>query len=119
MIDYEILKFAWWVLVGVLFIGFAVTDGMDMGVGTLLPFLGKKDEERRVIINTVGPLPSLMAGLPAPPLDVQCRDGRATGTRCGPAPRPPPEQCRPCPKTDSRRREKRRPGSRVRSPDRW
>jgi cytochrome d ubiquinol oxidase subunit II len=55
MIDYEILKFAWWVLVGVLFIGFAVTDGMDMGVGTLLPFLGKKDEERRVIINTIGP----------------------------------------------------------------
>ena len=55
IIDYEILKFLWWVLVGVLFIGFAVTDGMDMGVGTLLPFLGKNDAERRVIINTVGP----------------------------------------------------------------
>ncbi len=55
IIDYEILKFVWWVLVGVLFIGFAVTDGMDMGVGTLLPFLGKNDDERRVIINTVGP----------------------------------------------------------------
>jgi cytochrome d ubiquinol oxidase subunit II len=55
IIDYEVLKFIWWVLVGVLLIGFAVTDGMDMGVGTLLPFLGKKDEERRVIINTVGP----------------------------------------------------------------
>lgn len=55
IIDYEVLKFIWWVLVGVLFIGFAVTDGMDMGVGALLPFLGKKDEERRVIINTVGP----------------------------------------------------------------
>jgi cytochrome d ubiquinol oxidase subunit II len=55
ILDYETLKFAWWVLVGVLLIGFAVTDGMDMGVGTLLPFLGKKDEERRVIINTVGP----------------------------------------------------------------
>ena len=55
IIDYEVLKFIWWVLVGVLFIGFAITDGMDMGVGTLLPFLGKKDEERRVIINTVGP----------------------------------------------------------------
>jgi len=55
IIDYEVLKFLWWVLVGVLFIGFAVTDGMDMGVGTLLPFLGKKDEERRVIINTIGP----------------------------------------------------------------
>ena len=55
IIDYEVLKFLWWVLVGVLFIGFAVTDGMDMGVGTLLPFVGKNDDERRVIINTIGP----------------------------------------------------------------
>ncbi|GAB0148363.1 MULTISPECIES: cytochrome d ubiquinol oxidase subunit II [Marichromatium] len=55
ILDYEVLKFIWWVLVGVLFIGFAVTDGMDMGVGALLPFLGKNDSERRVIINTVGP----------------------------------------------------------------
>ncbi|EIC20611.1 cytochrome d ubiquinol oxidase subunit II [Thiorhodovibrio frisius] len=55
ILDYEVLKLIWWVLVGVLFIGFAVTDGMDMGVGTLLPFLGKNDLERRVIINTVGP----------------------------------------------------------------
>lgn len=55
LLDYETLKFLWWVLVGVLLIGFAVTDGMDMGVGTLLPFLGKNDDERRVIINTIGP----------------------------------------------------------------
>jgi len=55
ILDYEVLKLVWWLLVGVLFIGFAVTDGMDMGVGTLLPFLGKNDKERRVIINTVGP----------------------------------------------------------------
>lgn len=55
IIDYEVLKFLWWVLVGVLFIGFAVTDGMDMGVGALLPFVGKNDDERRVIINTIGP----------------------------------------------------------------
>ncbi len=55
ILDYETLKFVWWILVGVLLIGFAVTDGMDMGVGTLLPFLGKNDLERRVIINTVGP----------------------------------------------------------------
>lgn len=53
--DYETLKLIWWVLVGVLLIGFAVTDGMDMGVGALLPFLGKSDDERRVIINTIGP----------------------------------------------------------------
>lgn len=53
--DYETLKLIWWALVGVLLIGFAVTDGFDMGVGTLLPWLGKTDSERRVIINSVGP----------------------------------------------------------------
>ncbi len=55
ILDYEILKFIWWGLVGTLLIGFAITDGMDMGAGNLLPFIGKKDEERRVIINVVGP----------------------------------------------------------------
>lgn len=55
ILDYETLKVIWWVLVGVLLIGFAVTDGFDMGVGILLPFLGKNDDERRVIINTIGP----------------------------------------------------------------
>jgi cytochrome d ubiquinol oxidase subunit II len=53
--DYETLKLIWWVLVGVLLIGFVITDGFDMGVCILLPFLAKKDIERRVIINTVGP----------------------------------------------------------------
>ncbi|HVS25947.1 MAG TPA: cytochrome d ubiquinol oxidase subunit II [Burkholderiales bacterium] len=52
--DYVTLKFIWWLFVGLLLIGFAVMDGFDMGVGTLLPFLGKNDEERRVIINSVG-----------------------------------------------------------------
>jgi len=55
IIDYEILKLVWWLLIGVLLIGFAITDGFDMGTGALLPFLGKNDDERRVIINTVGP----------------------------------------------------------------
>jgi cytochrome d ubiquinol oxidase subunit II len=55
LLDYETLKFAWWILVGALLIGFAIADGMDMGVGTLLPFLGKTDSERRVIINAVAP----------------------------------------------------------------
>lgn len=55
MFDYETLKFLWWCLIGFLFIGFAVTDGMDMGVGGLLPFVAKKDVESRVVINTVGP----------------------------------------------------------------
>lgn len=55
MLDYPTLKFIWWLLVGVLLVGFAVMDGHDMGVGTLLPFVGRDDVERRVIINTVGP----------------------------------------------------------------
>jgi len=55
MLDYETLRFIWWLLVGVLLIGFAVMDGHDMGVGMLLPFAGRDDIERRVIINTVGP----------------------------------------------------------------
>lgn len=52
--DYATLKVIWWLLVGVLLIGFAVTDGFDMGATALLPFLGKTDEERRIIVNTVG-----------------------------------------------------------------
>lgn len=55
MLDYPTLKFIWWLLVGVLLVGFAIMDGHDMGVGTLLPFVGKSDLERRVVINTVGP----------------------------------------------------------------
>ena len=55
MLDYETLKLIWWLLVGVLLIGFAIMDGHDMGVGTLLPFVGRNDTERRVVINTIGP----------------------------------------------------------------
>ncbi len=55
MLDYFTLKIIWWALVGVLLIGFAIMDGHDMGVGTLLPFVGRDDLERRVVINTVGP----------------------------------------------------------------
>ncbi len=53
--DYETLKLIWWLFIGILLIGFAVMDGFDMGVASWLPFLGKTDEERRVIINTIGP----------------------------------------------------------------
>ncbi len=55
LFDYETLKIIWWLLVGVLLIGFAIMDGHDMGVCSLLPFVGKDDEERRIIVNTVGP----------------------------------------------------------------
>lgn len=52
--DYATLKVIWWVLIGVLLIGFSLTDGFDMGAAILLPFLGKTDAERRIVINTVG-----------------------------------------------------------------
>ncbi len=50
------LNTLWFILVTVLFIGFFFLEGFDYGVGILLPFLGKKDEERRAIINTIGPV---------------------------------------------------------------
>ncbi|VTM23976.1 Cytochrome d ubiquinol oxidase subunit 2 [Stutzerimonas stutzeri] len=55
MIDYEFLRFIWWILVIVLLIGFSVTDGFDMGVTALLPIVGKKEVERRIMINTIAP----------------------------------------------------------------
>ncbi|MFN7173491.1 MAG: cytochrome d ubiquinol oxidase subunit II [Thermaurantiacus tibetensis] len=54
-LDYETLRIIWWLLLGVLLIGFALTDGFDMGVAALLPFIAKTDQERRLVINSVGP----------------------------------------------------------------
>ncbi|OBV39660.1 cytochrome d ubiquinol oxidase subunit II [Janthinobacterium psychrotolerans] len=56
LLSYETLRLIWWLLIGVLLIGFAVTDGFDLGTGILLPFAGKTDLERRVIINSIGPV---------------------------------------------------------------
>ncbi|MDD5586349.1 MAG: cytochrome d ubiquinol oxidase subunit II, partial [Alphaproteobacteria bacterium] len=56
MPDYEILRLIWWVLLGVLLMGFAVMDGFDMGAAALLPFVTRNDSERRIVINTVGPV---------------------------------------------------------------
>ena len=55
MIDYEILRIIWWVLVVVLLIGFSVTDGFDMGVTALLPIAGKKEVEKRIMLNSIAP----------------------------------------------------------------
>lgn len=49
------LNIIWFILVTVLFVGFFFLEGFDYGVGILLPFLGKDDKSRRVIINTIGP----------------------------------------------------------------
>ncbi|GGF43546.1 cytochrome d ubiquinol oxidase subunit II [Aliidongia dinghuensis] len=56
MLDYETLRLLWWGILGVLLIGIAVMDGFDMGTAILLPFVGRSDIERRVVINTVGPV---------------------------------------------------------------
>ncbi len=55
MFDYETLRLIWWVLLGTLLIGFALTDGFDLGVAALLPFVGRTDAERRMVINAIGP----------------------------------------------------------------
>lgn len=52
--SYEFLQSLWFILIAVLWIGFFFLEGFDFGVGMLLPFLGKKDIERRAIINTIG-----------------------------------------------------------------
>ncbi|MCB1439720.1 MAG: cytochrome d ubiquinol oxidase subunit II [Nitratireductor sp.] len=56
LVSFDTLRVIWWLLLGVLLIGFALTDGFDMGVGALLPFVGRTDVERRIAINTVGPV---------------------------------------------------------------
>lgn len=54
-IDYETLRVIWWALIGVLLIGFAVMDGFDLGMAICLPFLGKTDNEKNILINCVAP----------------------------------------------------------------
>lgn len=56
MLTYETLRIIWWVLLGILLIGFAVMDGFDLGAAVLMPFIGKTDSERRIIVNAVGPV---------------------------------------------------------------
>jgi cytochrome d ubiquinol oxidase subunit II len=55
-IEYEYLRLIWWLFLGVLLIGFAIMDGFDLGVATLLPFVARNDVERRVAINAIGPV---------------------------------------------------------------
>jgi cytochrome d ubiquinol oxidase subunit II len=55
-LDYATLRLVWWLLLGILLIGFAVMDGFDLGVGTLLPAVARTDAERRLVLNVVGPV---------------------------------------------------------------
>ncbi len=56
MLDIAILRVIWWVLLGVLFMGFAVMDGFDLGAAALLPLVAKDETERRIVLNTIGPI---------------------------------------------------------------
>lgn len=50
------LNTLWFILIGFLFTGYFFLEGFDFGVGMLLPFLGRNDEEKRIIINSIGPV---------------------------------------------------------------
>jgi cytochrome d ubiquinol oxidase subunit II len=56
MFDFETLRLIWWFLLGFLLAGFAIFDGFDFGVAALLPWIARTDSERRVVINTIGPV---------------------------------------------------------------
>lgn len=56
MPDYETLRVIWWLILGTLLIGFALTDGFDLGVGATFRFLGRTDEERRALLESIEPV---------------------------------------------------------------
>ena len=56
MLDYGTLRVVWWLLLGVLLIGFAIMDGFDLGLGATFRFLGRTDAERRVLIGSFEPV---------------------------------------------------------------
>ena len=56
MPDYETLRLIWWLILGALLIGFALTDGFDLGVGATFRFVGRSDEERRALLESIEPV---------------------------------------------------------------
>ncbi len=56
MIDYDLLTLTWFVLLGILICGYAILDGFDLGVGILHLFVARDDPERRLVMNSIGPL---------------------------------------------------------------
>jgi len=51
----ELLQVTWFVLIGLLLIGYSILDGFDLGVGSLLPFLAKKEGDKKALFNAIGP----------------------------------------------------------------
>ena len=56
MPEYEVLRFIWWLLLGILLIGFAITDGFDLGVAAIFRFIGRSNEERMALLESVEPV---------------------------------------------------------------
>ena len=56
MLDYAALRVIWWLLLGAILIGFAVTDGFDLGVAALFRWLGRDDDERRAVLESIEPV---------------------------------------------------------------
>jgi len=54
--DYETLRVIWWAILGALLIGFAVTDGFDLGIGATFRFIGRTDDERRALLESIEPV---------------------------------------------------------------
>ncbi|NLV69198.1 MAG: cytochrome d ubiquinol oxidase subunit II, partial [Spirochaetes bacterium] len=53
----QVLQIIWFFLIGILFAGYSVLDGFDLGAGSLLPFLAGKDEKKtEIIFRTIGPV---------------------------------------------------------------
>ena len=56
MPEYEVLRLIWWLLLGILLIGFAITDGFDLGVAAIFRFIGRSNEERVALLESVEPV---------------------------------------------------------------
>lgn len=56
LLDYGTLQVIWWVLLGVLFAGFFIMDGFDLGTAMLMPIVARDDSERRILLKAIGPV---------------------------------------------------------------
>ena len=56
MLDYEALRLIWWLILGILLIGFAIADGFDLGLGATFTLLGRSDAERRALLSSIEPV---------------------------------------------------------------
>src|SRR6267154_463375 len=56
LFDYATLRVIWWLLIGILLIGFAIMDGFDLGLGATFRLLGRTDAERRALLASVEPV---------------------------------------------------------------